>query len=465
MPNMSLEKVKMPEQEPDVRNKNFKEVALGYTLEQAQEEATRCLNCRHKPCMSGCPVGVPIPEFIQHVAQGDIEAAYQTIKRENALPAICGRVCPQENQCEGKCVRAIKGEAVGIGRLERFVADYHMASNKEENITIEKNHRKVAIVGSGPAGITCAGELAKRGYDVTVFEALHETGGVLVYGIPEFRLPKDLVAKEVENVKKLGVHIETNVIVGRSITIDELQEEYEAIFIGSGAGLPRFMGIPGENLNGVYAANEFLTRVNLMKAYQFPNHPTPVKIGEKVAVIGGGNVAMDAARTAKRLGAKEVYIVYRRGEDELPARKEEIHHAKEEGIIFKLLNNPIAIHGKDGWVSSMECVEMTLGEPDNSGRRRPVEKEGSEFILEVGTVIEAIGQSPNPLIRQTTPGLETQKWGGIIVEEDTMKTSKDGVYAGGDVVTGAATVILAMGAGKSAAKAIDEALQEKSKNM
>lgn len=462
MPNMSLEKVKMPEQEADVRNKNFKEVALGYTLEQAQEEATRCLNCRHKPCMSGCPVGVPIPEFIQHVANGDIEAAYQTIKRENALPAICGRVCPQENQCEGKCVRAIKGEAVGIGRLERFVADYYMASQKEEIINIEKNHHKVAVVGSGPAGITCAGELAKRGYDVTVFEALHETGGVLVYGIPEFRLPKALVAKEVDNVKKLGVHFETNVIVGRSITIDELKEEgYEAIFVGSGAGLPRFMGIPGENLNGVYAANEFLTRVNLMKAYQFPEHPTPVKISEKVAVIGGGNVAMDAARTAKRLGAKEVYIVYRRGEDELPARKEEVHHAKEEGIIFKLLNNPIAIHGEDGWVKSMECVEMALGEPDASGRRRPVEKEGSEFLLEVGTVIEAIGQSPNPLIRQTTPGLETQKWGGIIVEEETMATSKDGVYAGGDVVTGAATVILAMGAGKNAAKAIDEALRKK----
>lgn len=461
MPNMSLEKVKMPEQEADVRNKNFKEVALGYTLEQAQEEATRCLNCRHKPCMNGCPVGVPIPEFIQHVAKGDIEAAYQTIKRENALPAICGRVCPQENQCEGKCVRAIKGEAVGIGRLERFVADYHMALNKEEKVEIEKNHHKVAIVGSGPAGITCAGELAKRGYDVTVFEALHETGGVLVYGIPEFRLPKALVAKEVDNVKKLGVHVETNVIVGRSITIDELKEEgYEAIFVGSGAGLPRFMGIPGENLNGVYAANEFLTRVNLMKAYQFPDHPTPVKISEKVAVIGGGNVAMDAARTAKRLGAKEVYIVYRRGEEELPARKEEIHHAKEEGIIFKLLNNPIAIHGEDGWVKSMECVEMALGEPDASGRRRPVEKEGSEFLLEVGTVIEAIGQSPNPLIRQTTPGLDTQKWGGIIVEEETMATSKDGVYAGGDVVTGAATVILAMGAGKNAAKAIDEALNK-----
>lgn len=461
MPNMSLEKVKMPEQDPNVRNKNFEEVALGYTLEQAKEEATRCLNCRHKPCISGCPVGVPIPEFIQQVAAGDMEGAYQTITRENALPAICGRVCPQENQCEGKCVRAIKGESVGIGRLERFVADYHMAQGKSNDIKIEKNNHKVAIIGSGPAGITCAGELAKKGYNVTVFEALHETGGVLVYGIPEFRLPKDLVAKEVDNVKKLGVNIEKNVIVGRSMTIDELQEEgYEAIFIGSGAGLPRFMNIPGENLNGVYAANEFLTRVNLMKAYQFPNHPTPVKIADKVAVIGGGNVAMDAARTAKRLGAKEVYIVYRRGEEELPARIEEVHHAKEEGIIFKLLNNPIAIHGQDGWVTSMECVEMELGEPDASGRRSPVEKEGSNFKLEVGTVIEAIGQSPNPLIRQTTPGLDTQRWGGIIVNEETMLTSKTNVYAGGDVVTGAATVILAMGAGKTAAKAIDEAFKQ-----
>lgn len=462
MPNMSLEKVKMPEQEPNVRNKNFKEVALGYTLEQAKEEATRCLNCRHKPCMTGCPVGVPIPEFIAHVANGEMEEAYQTITRENALPAICGRVCPQENQCEGKCVRGIKGESVGIGRLERFVADYHRDHGKAVQEKIEKNGHKVAVVGSGPSGITCAGELAKKGYDVTVFEALHKVGGVLVYGIPEFRLPKALVQAEVDNVKALGVDFETNVVVGRSVTIDELQQQgYEAIFVGSGAGLPRFQGIPGENLNGVYAANEFLTRVNLMKGYEFPNHPTPVKISENVCVIGAGNVAMDAARTAKRLGAKNVYIVYRRGEEEIPARKEEVHHAKEEGVIFKLLTNPVAIHGEDGWVKSMECVEMELGEPDASGRRRPIAKEGSNFSIETGTVIVSIGQSPNPLIRQTTPGLETQSWGGIIVNEDTMKTSKDGVYAGGDVVTGAATVILAMGAGKKAAQAIDEAIKAK----
>lgn len=462
MPNMSPNKVKMPEQEANVRNKNFKEVALGYTPEQAIEEATRCLNCRHKPCMNGCPVGVPIPEFISHVAAGEFEEAYQAITRENALPAICGRVCPQENQCEGKCVRGIKGESVGIGRLERFVADYHREHGKKGEVNIEKNGKKVAVVGSGPAGITCAGELAKRGYDVTVFEALHKTGGVLSYGIPEFRLPKALVQQEIDNVAALGVNFVTNVIVGRSITIDELQEEgYEAIFVGSGAGLPRFQGIPGESLNGVYAANEFLTRVNLMKGYEFPEKPTPVKVTETVCVIGAGNVAMDAARTAKRLGAKNVYIVYRRGEQEIPARAEEVHHAKEEGIIFKLLTNPVAIHGENGWVQAMECVEMELGEPDASGRRRPVVKEGSNFNIETGTVIIAIGQSPNPLIRQTTPGLETQRWGGIIVDEDTMKTSKEGVYAGGDVVTGAATVILAMGAGKKAALAIDEALKNK----
>lgn len=461
MPNMSLEKVKIPEQEPDVRNKNFEEVSLGYTKEQAMEEATRCLNCRHKPCTRGCPVGVPIPEFIQEVANGDFEKAYEIITRENALPAICGRVCPQENQCEGKCVRAIKGESVGIGRLERFVADYYMTNGTQKDVNIKKNGKKVAIIGSGPAGISCAGELAKRGYDVTVFEALHKVGGVLVYGIPEFRLPKSLVQQEIDNVKKLGVKFQTNVVVGRSITIDELQEEgYQAIFVGSGAGLPRFQNIPGENLNGVYAANEFLTRVNLMKGYEFPNHPTPVKITDTVCVIGAGNVAMDAARTAKRLGAKNVYIVYRRGAEEVPAREEEVHHAKEEGIIFKLLTNPTCIHGEDGWVKSMDCVEMELGEPDASGRRRPVVKEGSDFTIETGTVIVSIGQSPNPLIRQTTPGLDTQSWGGIIVDEDTMKTSKDGVYAGGDVVTGAATVILAMGAGKTAAKAIDEALNK-----
>ena len=462
MPNMSLEKVKMPEQDPNVRNKNFDEVSLGYTKELAMEEATRCLNCKHQPCKTGCPVGVPIPEFIAEVAKGDFDKAYDIITTENALPAICGRVCPQENQCEGKCVRGIKGESVGIGRLERFVADYHRDHGKVQETKIEKNGHKVAIVGSGPAGITCAGELAKKGYDVTVFEALHKVGGVLVYGIPEFRLPKDLVQKEVDNVKSLGVDFETNVVVGRSMTIDELQEQgYEAIFVGSGAGLPRFQGIPGENLNGVYAANEFLTRVNLMKGYQFPEHPTPVKISDTVCVIGAGNVAMDAARTAKRLGAENVYIVYRRGEEEVPARAEEVHHAKEEGIIFKLLTNPVRINGENGWVKSMDCVEMELGEPDESGRRRPVPKDNSEFTIETGTVIVSIGQSPNPLIRQTTPGLETQKWGGIIVDEDTMKTSKDGVYAGGDAVTGAATVILAMGAGKKAAKAIDEALKNK----
>ena len=459
--NMSMTKVAMPEQEPNVRNKNFSEVALGYTKEMAMEEARRCLNCKHKPCMTGCPVNVPIPGFIEKVAEGDFDAAYEIITSENALPAICGRVCPQENQCEGKCVRGIKGEPVAIGRLERFVADYHMANAKPVETKIEKNGKRVAVVGSGPSGITCAGELIKKGYDVTVFEALHKAGGVLSYGIPEFRLPKDLVAKEIENVTDLGVDLETNVVVGRSITIDELMEDgYKAVFVGSGAGLPRFLGIPGENLLGVYSANEFLTRVNLMKGYKFPETPTPVKVGKNVAVVGAGNVAMDAARTAKRLGAENVYIVYRRGEEEVPARKEEVHHAKEEGIIFKLLNNPCAIHGEDGWVKSMEIVPQELGEPDASGRRRPVPVEGANYEIDVDTVIIAIGQSPNPLIRQTTPGLDVQKWGGIIVDEDTMKTSKDGVYAGGDTVTGAATVILAMGAGKKAAAAIDEALSK-----
>ena len=459
--NMSMTKVAMPEQDPNVRNKNFSEVALGYTKEMAMEEAGRCLNCKHKPCMNGCPVNVPIPGFIEKVAEGDFDAAYEIITSENALPAICGRVCPQENQCEGKCVRGIKGEPVAIGRLDRFVADYHMANAKPVEAKIEKNGKRVAVVGSGPSGITCAGELIKKGYDVTVFEALHKAGGVLSYGIPEFRLPKDLVAKEIETVEKLGVDIETNVIVGRSVTIDELMEQgYGAVFVGSGAGLPRFLNIPGENLLGVYSANEFLTRVNLMKAYKFPDTPTPIKVGKKVAVVGAGNVAMDAARTAKRLGAEEVYIVYRRSEEELPARKEEVHHAKEEGIIFKLLNNPCAIHGEDGWVTGIEVVKQELGEPDASGRRSPVPVEGANYVIDVDTVVIAIGQSPNPLIRQTTPGLETQKWGGIIVEEDTMKTSKDGVYAGGDTVTGAATVILAMGAGKKAAKAIDEYLSK-----
>lgn len=460
---MSLTKVPMPEQDPNVRNKNFSEVALGYTAEMAMEEATRCLNCKNKPCVGGCPVNVPIPEFIEKVAAGDFEGAYEVITSENALPAICGRVCPQENQCEGKCVRGIKGEPVGIGRMERFVADYHMAHAKPVEADIEKNGHKVAVVGSGPAGLTCAGELIKKGYDVTIFEALHKAGGVLSYGIPEFRLPKDLVAKEIKSVEDLGVKIDTNVIVGRSITIDELMEDgYEAVFVGSGAGLPRFLNIPGENLLGVYSANEFLTRVNLMKGYKFPEAPTPVKVGRRVAVVGAGNVAMDAARTAKRLGAEEVYIVYRRSEEEAPARLEELHHAKEEGIIFRFLNNPAAILGdENGWVKGMEVVKQQLGEPDASGRRRPKPIKGSNYVMDVETVIIAIGQSPNPLIRQTTPGLDCQKWGGIIVNEETMESSKENVYAGGDTVTGAATVILAMGAGKRAAAAIDEKLSAK----
>jgi glutamate synthase (NADPH/NADH) small chain len=459
MPNMSLNKVKMPEQDPMIRNKNFSEVSLGYTNEQAKEEATRCLNCKQRFCVEGCPVNVPIPEFIQAVLENDFKKAYEIITSENSLPAVCGRVCPQENQCEGKCIRAKKGEAVGIGRLERFVADYMMAEETSETKEIQRNNRKVAVVGAGPAGLSCAGELAKKGYSVTLFEALHEVGGVLVYGIPEFRLPKALVAKEIDKIAPMGVKIEKNVIVGKSITVDELIEEgFEAVFIGSGAGLPNFMNIPGENLNGVYSANEFLTRSNLMKAYDYPNTPTPVYVGKKVAVIGGGNVAMDAARTAKRLGAEEVYIIYRRSEEELPARLEEVHHAKEEGIIFKLLCNPIGIYGDNGWVEKMACVEMALGEADASGRRRPIVKPNSDHFVEVNTVIIAIGQSPNPLIRTTTPGLDVEKWGGIIVSEDTMATSKEFVYAGGDVVTGAATVILAMGAGKKAAQAIDEKL-------
>ena len=462
MPNMRLDKVKMPEQAPDIRNKNFEEVARGYTEDMAIEEATRCLHCKQRFCVAGCPVNVPIPEFIEEVAKGDFEKAYEVITSENALPAICGRVCPQENQCEGKCIRGKKGESVAIGRLERFVADYVM---NHTDITIEKagsNGIKVAVVGAGPAGLTCAGELAKMGYEVTLFEALHEVGGVLVYGIPEFRLPKELVAKEVQKIVDLGVRIEKNVIIGKSITIDELIEEgYSAIFVGSGAGLPNFMHIEGENLNGVYSANEFLTRSNLMKAYDFPNHPTPIFVGSKVAVVGGGNVAMDAARTAKRLGADEVYIIYRRGEEELPARREEIHHAKEEGIIFKLLCNPVKIHGKEGRVSHIECVNMELGEPDASGRRRPVEIEGSEYDIEVDTVIMSLGTSPNPLISSTTKGLETNRRKCIVAEEENGQTSKEGVFAGGDAVTGAATVILAMGAGKAGAKGIDEYLRNK----
>lgn len=466
MPNMSPKKVAIPEQEPNTRNKNFLEVTLGYTEEMAIEEAKRCLNCKHKPCVKGCPVNVKIPEFIQLVADGKFEEAYEKVKETNSLPAICGRVCPQESQCEKFCVRAVKGESVGIGRLERFVADWYMANRQSRVESVEKLNKKVAVVGAGPAGLTCAGDLAKMGYDVTVFEAFHTPGGVLMYGIPEFRLPKALVQKEIESLKELGVEIKTNMVIGKVFSLDELIEEgYEAIFIGSGAGLPSFMGIPGENLNGVYSANEFLTRINLMKAYKFPECDTPVKVGKNVAVVGGGNVAMDAARSAKRLGAEKVYIVYRRSEEEMPARLEEVHHAKEEGIIFKLLTNPTAILGtEDGWVKGIECIEMELGEADASGRRRPVPKKGSEHAVDVETVIIAIGQSPNPLIKSTTPGLETHSWGGIIVEEETGSTSKDGVYAGGDAVTGAATVILAMGAGKKAAKAIDEYIRDKKQN-
>lgn len=461
MPNMSLKKVSMPEQDPNVRNKNFLEVALGYTGDMAKEEAQRCLQCKHRPCVAGCPVNVQIPEFIKLIAEDKFEEAYDKIKETNSLPAICGRVCPQESQCEQLCVRAKKGEPVGIGRLERFAADWYMNNREDKTEDVEKNGIKVAVIGSGPAGLTCAGDLAKLGYDVTIFEAFHTPGGVLMYGIPEFRLPKALVQKEIDAVRKLGVEIKTNMVIGKVLSLDELmQEGYQAIFIGTGAGLPSFMGIPGENLNGVYSANEFLTRINLMKAYKFPETDTPVKVGKNVAVVGGGNVAMDAARSAKRLGAENVYIIYRRSEAEMPARLEEVHHAKEEGIIFKLLTNPKSIIGTDdGWVKGMECVEMELGEPDSSGRRRPVEKKGSEHIIDLDTVVIAIGQSPNPLIKATTPGLETQKWGGIIVEEETGATSKDGVFAGGDAVTGAATVILAMGAGKKAAAAIDEYLK------
>ena len=462
MPNMSLKKNEMPSQAPDVRNKNFLEVALGYTEEQALDEAQRCLHCKNKPCVAGCPVGIHIPDFIAKVAEGDFEGAYQIITQQSSLPAVCGRVCPQETQCEQKCVRGIKGEPVGIGRLERFVADWHNKNVCEAPQRPAPNGHKVAIIGSGPSGLTCAGDLAKKGYAVTVFEALHTAGGVLVYGIPEFRLPKDIVQKEIDGLKALGVDVQTNMVIGRVLSIDELLEQgYEAVFIGSGAGLPRFMNIPGENLKGVYSANEFLTRVNLMKAYQ-PGSDTPIEHAKRVAVVGGGNVAMDAARCAKRLGAEEVFIVYRRSEKELPARAEEVEHAKEEGIVFHLLNNPTQILGdENGNVKGMECIRMELGEPDASGRRRPVEVPGSQFTLDVDCVIMAIGTSPNPLIKSTTQGLETQKWGGIIVNEETGLTSREGVYAGGDAVTGAATVILAMGAGKTAATAIDEYIQSK----
>ena len=461
MANMSLKKNEMPSQDPNIRNKNFEEVALGYTSEQAIDEAQRCLNCKHKPCVAGCPVSIHIPEFIEKVAQGEFEEAYNIITKSSSLPAVCGRVCPQETQCEQKCVRAIKGESVAIGRLERFVADYHNAHCTENPVAPETNGRKVAVIGAGPAGLTCAGDLAKAGYCVTIFEALHLAGGVLVYGIPEFRLPKAIVQKEINNLKAIGVKIETNMVIGKILSIDELFEKgFEAVFIGSGAGLPKFMNIPGENLNGVYSANEFLTRVNLMKAYR-DNSSTPIKKAGKVAVVGGGNVAMDAARCAKRLGADEVYIVYRRSESELPARLEEIEHAKEEGIIFKLLTNPVAITGDDKKnVTGIRCVEMELGEPDESGRRRPVVKENSEHEIPVDCVIMSIGTSPNPLIKSTTKGLDTHSWGGIIADENGL-TSREGVYAGGDAVTGAATVILAMGAGKKAAADIDRYLKNK----
>ncbi|MGN1095552.1 MAG: NADPH-dependent glutamate synthase [Eubacteriales bacterium] len=461
MPDMSPKKHPMPEQAPDVRNKNFEEVSLGYTPETAMAEAKRCLGCKNHPCVAGCPVNVKIPEFIALVAEGKFDEAYYKIRETSALPAVCGRVCPQESQCESKCIRGIKGEPVAIGRLERFCADYHMKHGKEEDIKITPNGHKVAVVGAGPAGLTCAGDLARLGYDVTVFEAFHVAGGVLMYGIPEFRLPKDIVRREVETLKKLGVKIETNTVVGQAVAVDELMKDegFEAVFIGTGAGLPSFMRIPGEGLSGVYSANEFLTRINLMKAY-LDDFATPVKKHKKVAVVGGGNVAMDAARCAKRLGA-EVYIIYRRGREEMPARAEEIHHAMEEGIIFKFLCNPKEIIGDDkGNVSAIKCVEMELGEPDASGRRKPVEKADSDFILDVDSVIMALGTSPNPLIKNTTKGLDVNSHGCIVADE-VGKTSKEGVYAGGDAVTGAATVILAMGAGKHAAAAIDEYIKTK----
>ena len=461
MANLSPKKNEMPSQLPNVRNKNFSEVALGYTREQAIDEANRCLNCKNKPCTGGCPVAIDIPAFISKIKEEDFEGAYQIITRSSSLPAVCGRVCPQEVQCEQRCVRGKNGEPVAIGRLERFVADYHNAHATKPAEKPASNGHRVAVIGSGPSGLTCAGDLAKKGYDVTVFEALHLAGGVLVYGIPEFRLPKNIVQKEINTLKELGVNIETNMVIGKTESIDELFEEgFEAVFIGSGAGLPRFMNIPGENYKGVYSANEFLTRVNLMKAYKDASH-TPILHAKKVAVVGGGNVAMDAARCALRLGAEEVSIVYRRSAEELPARAEEVEHAKEEGVTFRLLTNPVEILGDEHkFVTGLKCVEMELGEPDASGRRSPVVKENSDFVLDVDCVIMSIGTSPNPLIKSTTKGLETQKWGGIVIDEETGLTSRPGVYAGGDAVTGAATVILAMGAGKTAAKAIDEYLQK-----
>ena len=464
MANMSMTKNPIPEQEPLVRNKNFDEVALGYTEEIAIDEAKRCLNCRQHPCVSGCPVNVRIPEFIAKVAEGEFEEAYKIITSTNSLPAVCGRVCPQEHQCEGKCVRGIKGESVGIGRLERFVADWH-AAHADPNAKVEKpvsNGHRVAVVGSGPAGLTCAGDLARMGYEVTVYELFHKAGGVLVYGIPEFRLPKAIVAREVAALEEMGVKIVTDAVIGRAISIDELltEEGFEAVFLGSGAGLPRFLGIPGENLLGVYSANEFLTRINLMKAYR-EDYDTPIKHHKCVAVVGAGNVAMDAARCAKRLGAEHVYVVYRRGMEEVPARKEEVHHAQEEEVEFKLLTNPVRVIGDEkGYVTGIECITMELGEPDEKGRRRPMPVEGSNFVLEVDAMIDALGTSPNPLLRMTTPGLEADKHGCLIADEKG-KTTHEGVFAGGDAVTGAATVILAMGAGKTAATAIDEYIKNK----
>ena len=462
MPNLSQKKVPMPEQEPQIRNKNFDEVAIGYTEEMAVEEAQRCFRCKKPLCIEGCPVKVKIPEFIALVAEGKFEDAYYKIQETSSLPAICGRVCPQESQCEMHCIRNKKGEPVAIGRLDRFVADWFMKNIDTKNTPADKNGKKVAIVGAGPAGLTCAGDLAKMGYYVTMFEAFHTAGGVLVYGIPEFRLPKDIVKAEIDKLKQLGVEIKTNMVIGKVLSVDELltQEGFDAVFIGTGAGLPSFMKIDGENLNGVYSANEFLTRINLMKAYKFPEYDTPIYIGKKVAVVGGGNVAMDAARCAKRMGAEEVSIVYRRGADEMPARSEEIQHAKEEGIEFNILCNPVRILGTDdGWVKGIECIKMELGIPDESGRKSVTSIPDSEFIMDADMVIIAIGQTPNPLIRSSTPDLETDRRGCIVVKDQDGKTSKRGVWAGGDVVTGAATVILAMGAGKSAAQAIDEYLR------